>query len=140
MIQILLFVSLVLLLCGLAYATEKTQQSPETIALITYFWVILIASLGGFVSFMRKVKSGHARAWNFAEFVGEIATSAFAGILTYWLCEWSGFQPLLTAAMVGISGHMGSRAVFLIEKFVESKFPADIDKHIHMRKGDDANS
>lgn len=99
------------------------EKSPETYSYLTYMWVIGLSALGGAVAFARKVKEGHARAWNFAEFFGEICTSAFAGVMTFYLCEWSLMSPLLTAALVGIAGHMGSRAIFLLEKAAESKFP-----------------
>jgi len=99
------------------------EKSPENYHWVTYAWVFGISALGGVVSFARKVRLGHARAWNFAEFLGEIGTSAFAGVLTFYLCEWSGFAPLATAAFVGVAGHMGSRALFQLEGFFETKFP-----------------
>lgn len=99
-------------------------KGPESYAWFTYLWVFGLSSLGGFVAFMRKVKEGNARAWNFAEFFGEIATSAFAGVMTFYLCEAGGFSPLRTAAFVGIAGHMGSRALFQLERFFTNKFPA----------------
>ena len=98
-------------------------KDPTTYAWLTYLWVFGLSSWGGFVSFMRKRRQGHARPFNVAEFVGEIATSAFAGVLTFYLAESAGAPQLLTAAMVAISGHMGCRAVFLIEKWMERKFP-----------------
>ena len=103
---------------------QNPPPSPENYPLVTYLYVFLLSALGGFVSFMKKLKSGHVRAWNFAEFVGELATSAFAGIITFYLCQWSGFSPLLTAALVGISGHMGSRAINIMERFFETRFPS----------------
>ncbi|QDD62638.1 hypothetical protein EJD96_00015 (plasmid) [Herbaspirillum seropedicae] len=104
------------------------DKSPETFGWITYAWVIGLSALGGFVSFMRKVKDGHARAWNFVELIGEVCTSAFAGVMTFYLCEWSNFAPLLTAAMVGVAGHMGSRSIMLLERMMESKFPQGGEK------------
>lgn len=98
------------------------EKSPETYGLITYFWVIGLSALGGAVAFIRKVKMGHSRAFNLVEFFGEISTSAFAGVMTFYLCQWSGLSALATAAFVGIAGHMGSRAIFLLEVFFESKF------------------
>jgi len=99
------------------------EKSPETYSVLTYLWVFGLSALGGAVSFIRKVKDGHARAFNVAELFGELFTSAFAGVLTFYLCEWSGFAPLATAAFVGIAGHMGSRALFQLEGFFETKFP-----------------
>lgn len=100
----------------------QPPKSPEDYAWFTYLWVFGLSGLGGFVAFLRKVKAGHARAWNFAEFCGEVATSAFAGLLTFFLCENSHISPLMTAALVGISGHMGSRALFQLERFFTNKF------------------
>lgn len=100
------------------------EKDPSNYGLLTYAWVMGLAAWGGAVSFLRKRRSGVARPFNFAELIGEIMTSAFAGVVTFWLCEWSGINPLLTAAMVGVAGHMGGRAIFLIEKWAERRFSA----------------
>lgn len=98
------------------------EKDPTTYSIITYLWVVGLSAWGGLVSFTRKMKDGRTRAFNIAEFIGEIVTSAFAGIITFWLCEAAGISPLITSALVAISGHMGSRAIFQFEKWAESKF------------------
>lgn len=100
------------------------EKDPTSYSLITYAWVFLLAILGGVVNFVRKLQQGHVRVFNFVEFIGEIVTSAFAGVITFWLCENANMSPLLTAAFVGVSGHMGSRAIFMAENWLKSKFPA----------------
>ena len=100
------------------------EKDPTSYSFLTYGWVFALAILGGIVNFMRKLALGQTRIFNIAELVGEIVTSGFAGVLTFWLCENAGIAPLVTAALVGISGHMGSRALFLFEDFLKSKFPA----------------
>lgn len=97
------------------------DKDPSSYSMITYAWVVALAALGGTVNFMRKVKDGAARAFNFTEFIGELMTSGFAGLLTFWLCEWAGIDKMLSAVMIGISGHMGSRAIFKIEKWAEER-------------------
>lgn len=99
------------------------EKDPTSYSFLTYGWVFGLAILGGVVSFMRKLQDGHARAFNIIEFVGEIVTSAFAGVLTFWLCEHSQLSPLVTAALVGVSGHMGSRAIFMAEGWLTKQFP-----------------
>lgn len=99
----------------------EPPKSPWGYELAVYIWVTCLSTLGGVVSFMRKLKEGNARAFNIIEFIGEIATSAFAGIITFFMCQWAGFSDLLTASMVAVSGHMGSRAIFLLEKMLEKK-------------------
>ena len=99
------------------------EKSPETYSFITYGWVFALAILGGVVSFMRKLQLGHTRVFNLVEFIGEIVTSAFAGVITFWMCEHSNLSPLVTAALVGVSGHMGSRAIFMAEGWLTKQFP-----------------
>ena len=98
------------------------EKDPTTYSLITYAWVCILSAWGGMVNWIRKRKSGDTRPFNFMELVGEIMTSAFAGMLTFWLCEASSLQPLITAALVGISGHMGSRAIYHMETWAEARF------------------
>lgn len=100
------------------------EKDPSNYPLLTYLWVVGLATLGGAVNFLRKVRAGAARAFNITEFVGELMTSGFAGLLTFWLCEWGGIDKMLSAVLIGISGHMGSRAIFRIERWAEEKFVA----------------
>jgi uncharacterized membrane protein YjjB (DUF3815 family) len=72
---------------------------------------------------MTKLKQGHVRMFNIVEFIGEIVTAAFAGVITFWLCENAQFSPLVTAAFVGVSGHMGSRAIYMVESQLQKQFP-----------------
>ena len=80
------------------------------------------------MSFSKKIKQGDARPFNMAEFIGEVLTSGFAGVLTFYLCEWADVAQLLTAAFVGISGHMGSRALFMFERWAEKRFSVEVGK------------
>lgn len=98
------------------------EKDPTTYSLITYAWISVLSSWGGIVNWIRKRREGSTRPFNFVELVGEIMTSAFAGVLTFWLAEAAEIQPLITAALVGISGHMGSRAIYHLESWAESKF------------------
>ena len=99
------------------------EKDPTSYSVLTYAWVFALAILGGVVSFMRKLQQGHVRAFNIVEFIGEIVTSAFAGVITFWLCENAMLSPLVTAAFVGVSGHMGSRAIFMVEDWLAKTFP-----------------
>ncbi len=101
------------------------EKSPETYSFITYGWVFALAIAGGIVSFYRKLQNKSVRIFNFIEFVGEIVTSAFAGVITFWICEHGNVDPLLSAAFVGIAGHMGSRAIFLFEDWLAKHFPKE---------------
>jgi hypothetical protein len=97
------------------------EKDPTSYQLLTYAWVMALASWGGVVSYIRRVKAGTAEKFSFMELIGEIVISAFTGVLTFWLCELGGFPDLLTAAFVGVSGHMGSRAIALMEDSFKRK-------------------
>jgi hypothetical protein len=103
-------------------AGRMPEKDPTTYSLLTYFWVALLSAWGGAVNWLARRRSGETRPFNFAELIGELMTSAFTGILTFWMCEWSGVDPLMTAALVGISGHMGSRAIYQMERLVTARF------------------
>jgi hypothetical protein len=101
------------------------EKDPMTYGLLTYVWVFALSAWGGFVSFWRKLKDGKARPFNIMELVGELFTSAFAGVITFWLCQAAALDGLLTAALVGISGHMGSRAIAQMENWASKRFGVD---------------
>lgn len=87
------------------------EKSPEAYAAATYMWVFALASLGGLVAYLKKLKTG--KKWKITDFLIEIITSAFVGITTFYLCEAAGLSQVFTAALVGISGHYSSRAITL---------------------------
>jgi hypothetical protein len=89
--------------------------------LVPSVWMAVIAATGGIVSFYGKMKAGHVRAFNITEFLGEIITSAAVGLVTFWICKGFAVNEWLTAAGVAISGHMGARAIFILEKALEKK-------------------
>ena len=103
---------------------EKTIYS---FTLLTYLWVILLSVWGGAVNYINKVKSGATNRFNLTELIGDIFTSGFVGLLTFWLCQAAGFNPLVTAACVGISGHMGARAVWAFERYMTLKMGLPVD-------------
>lgn len=83
--------------------------------------ILVVAVLGGIANFMRKMSQGNTRPYNIMELVGECVVSGFAGVLAYWCVHsWIG-SPFLEAATVGICGHAGSRAIFLIENTLAKK-------------------
>lgn len=98
------------------------EKDPTTYSLLTYAWVTALSVWGGFVNFYQKVKAGTARPFNIVELIGELATSGLVGIVTFFLCESAGIGQLVTAALVAISGHMGTRAILIAENWASSRF------------------
>lgn len=100
-------------------AFRVLEKDPSTYSYLTYFWVAGLAALGGVISHFKRIDGG--TAWSWRRFIQDVVTSAFVGVLTFWLCEAAELQPLLTAALVGVSGHMGSRTLFIIERALRNK-------------------
>lgn len=98
-------------------------KSPETYSWLTYLWVLGLSMWGGVAGFMSKVKRGRAHPFNLMEFVGEIVVSGLVGVCTFFLCEWADLDQLFTAAAVGITGHMGSRGIMLLERVITNRIP-----------------
>lgn len=94
---------------------------------LTYLWLLLLAAWGGTASYLGRVRK-LGLTFSFAEWLGELVISGFSGIVTAYLCMWAGFPPLLTFALAGVAGHMGGRAITLIETgvthWIKSRFGA----------------
>lgn len=97
------------------------ETTPTDFSMITYMWVWGLAIMGGIVSYHQKVRRRGSAQYSIAEFVGELVTAAFAGVLTFYLCQAYGMGQLLTAALVGVSGHMGSRTLAILERMLKDK-------------------
>lgn len=109
-------------------STPPPEAGYDLTAILTWVWILGLSALGGIVSFAQKIKAGHARAWNFTELIGEIATSGLAGIITANLADSINAPASLKYALVGIVAHMGSRGLLKLEYLANTRFnlPADV--------------
>ena len=104
---------------------QETSLFTHLADLLTYAWVFGLAMLGGAASFVRRVRSGEAKYSNIIELIGELVVSAFAGLVTFFLCQSAAFDEMLTAAFIAISGHMGTRIIFIFEAYLVKRFGLD---------------
>lgn len=103
------------------------QNSPENYSLITYLWVIVLSVWSGMASHIYQVKLG-LKSHTLLAMIEDIVISGFVGVVTFFFCEYGRFDPLLTAVLVGISSHMGTRAIFLFQSYFLDKFFPDNKK------------
>lgn len=89
----------------------------------TWGWVLCLASWGGAISYFHKLDT-YGFKFSMVRLVIDVFTSAFVGVLTYLFCDTLHIPTEVTAAMVGISGHMGTRALFILERKYEKMFGA----------------
>ena len=126
--------ALIFALCIVApvWAQDQTPRSPLSYSLREYGLILAIAMLGGFVRWYNAVRRGESAAYDLRTLVGELFTSAFMGILTFWACEAMNVQPLITAAMAGMAGHAGVSGLLwaerVLKRFFEHKYGISTEK------------
>lgn len=110
---------------AISWAQENAPRDPLNYPLKTYGLMLLMAIFGGFVSWYGKVVRKELPVASLFHLIGELATSAFTGMMMFFLCEWAGSPTLLTVALVSMSGHMGAKLLGWeeekLKKFLEKK-------------------
>ena len=87
---------------------------------VAYVWFLFLAAWGGAVSYISRVKKGKT-AFSIIEMVGECAISGFSGVMTAYICASANINFFLTAFLVGVAGHMGGRAIAMMEQTAGAK-------------------
>jgi len=87
-----------------------------------YGWFVLLALWGGTANYISRVRS-KGMPFSVVELIGEWSISGFAGLITAYMCVYLGLSFPLTAAFTGIAGHMGGRAIYLVEQYFIKKGP-----------------
>ena len=94
-----------------AWAQAVITKDPLSYSVRQYGFVLFMSLLGGLASWYAKVRKQEIPATNLFALVGELSTSAFSGLLAFFVCEAMDTPPLYMAAAVGIAGHMGNKAI-----------------------------
>ena len=81
---------------------------------LSYLWFVALAAWGGTVNYLSRRKRDKL-AFSFVELMGEWAISGFAGLITAYACAANDVSYPLTAALSGVAGHMGGRAIYMLE-------------------------
>ena len=122
------------LLVPIAVWAQSVVKTPLSYSLQEYGIVLGTALLGGLASWWMKVRRGEILAWNLSSLIGELCVSAFAGLVAFWLCEYFTLNPLLTSAIVGMSGHAGAKGLIWVEsagqKVLEKKLGIEQQKEM----------
>lgn len=112
------------LLAPMVAQAQAAVKGPLDVSLKQYGFFLAIALLGGFVSWFGKVRRGELAAANLMHLIGELCTSALAGLLAFWVMQWLGTPDMLQAAVVGVSGHMGTKALLWAEETLKRRAAA----------------
>ena len=105
---------------------NESEKTVASFGVLTYLFVIALAMGGGIANYISKVRAGTVARFNVTELAGDIFISGFTGLITFWMCQASNFSDLITAVLVGISGHMGARLIGKFEQFLSRKLDISI--------------
>lgn len=97
------------------------DRDPANWNLATWALALIVSSAGGLVNWIGRIRQGHAHAFNLAELAGEMFVSGFVGFLVFAFMHSLGYDHGICAAAAGVSGHMATRLLFLIENLIEDR-------------------
>lgn len=84
---------------------------------LSYGWFVLMAFWGGTANYISR-RNRDKTPFSIIELAGEWSVSGFSGLITAYVCTDMGLSFALTSAAAGIGGHMGGRAIYLVEQVV----------------------
>jgi hypothetical protein len=86
-----------------------------------YYVLILILSFWGGVSYyLNKVRNG--AKFDTLGLIVDTVISAFVGLITFFFCAYLQLDNYLTAGLVGVSSHLGTRAIVLFEIWLMQRY------------------
>jgi hypothetical protein len=95
-----------------------SHRSPAEISLITYLLIAGWAMLGGLANYLNRIKiAGFTRHW-LIELISDLVYSAFSGLITYFICNAYEVGEMETIVLVGMSGHMGARFIWALDRLI----------------------
>lgn len=97
------------------------DRDPLSQPLRNYALVLAMSLLGGFAGWYAKVRKGEVPGASLFALIGEMATSALAGLGAFFVCDHLDVAIGLTAAAAGLCGYMGGRAIELGEKWLQRR-------------------
>lgn len=95
------------------------DRNPLDVPLREWLMWLTISVGAGLVSWLGKVRRGELAAHQLLLLAGELSCSVMAGMLTWALAELADTPKLATVALVAISGHLGTRAIVILERWGE---------------------
>jgi hypothetical protein len=98
------------------------HRDPSSYELLTYLWVLFVSLWAGIAHNLKRIAENKETKISPLSLLIDVVISGFVGLITFFLCEAAKMPPMLSAAIIGISAHMGSRALFLLEKTMVKLF------------------
>ena len=124
--------------------SNMPEKDPNNTALIGEFFKQLLPYLstlflscwGGIVSYIQRLRI-HRSRFNWKDLTFDLVISSFAGLLTHFFCEYSNVGGSMSAILIAVSGHMGTRAIASFEKMRDRIFGVTEERRIEERRSND---
>ena len=118
-----IFVALMASICFHASALTGgvVTKDPLSYPLRNYAVILGMSLLGGFAGWYAKVRKGEIPGASLFALIGEMATSALAGLGAFFVCDHFDFALGVTAAAAGLAGYMGGRAIEVAERWAQAR-------------------
>lgn len=87
---------------------------------LTYLWVFGVSLWGGLVSFFERKNE----PFSWVRLFAHLLSSSFAGMMTFYICQYGHIAEPLTGALCGVAAHMGTPALLrmkIIKQFLEKE-------------------
>ena len=78
--------------------------------LMPYLSTFFLSTWGGVVSHITKLRNGRKK-FQTKELIFDLVVSTFAGLITFYFCRAANVSETMSAVLIAISGHMGTRAI-----------------------------
>ena len=75
-----------------------------------YFTTVFLSIWGGVVNHIQTIRNGRKK-FQLKELIFDLVVSTFAGLITFYFCRSAGISETMSAVLIAISGHMGTRAI-----------------------------
>ena len=98
--------------------SNMPEKDPNNTALFVewlrqfmpYLTTFFLSTWGGVVNHITTLRSGRKK-FQLKELIFDLVVSTFAGLITFYFCRSAGVSETMSAVLIAISGHMGTRAI-----------------------------
>lgn len=77
---------------------------------VPYLTTFFLSVWGGVVNHITVLRNGR-KVFKMRELAFDLIVSTFAGLLTFFFCKRAGIDETMSAILIAVSGHMGTRAI-----------------------------
>ena len=102
------------------------NQNPFSYGLETYSFVVLLASIAGFVRFLNTTIA--TKQFHFMLLIRDLLTGILAGLMAFWLCDFFNLIGPLSNVAIVIAGMLGVQAVDEIKHIIFSILQSYVHK------------